>query len=56
MNRFEADERRYTEHEQARIIELAARLQRDEAQTLSKSEIELVAAEAGIDPKFVRQA
>ncbi|MEZ0327662.1 MAG: hypothetical protein ACAH95_17330 [Fimbriimonas sp.] len=49
-------EQRLDEDKQQRIIALAAELQKREAATLTHSELERAAAEAGIDARFVREA
>lgn len=54
--------RRYSEKEVARLLERATELQRDEAPTgtveggLTLSELEEIAVEAGIDPRYLRRA
>jgi hypothetical protein len=50
------EDQRFDDEKQRRIIAVAAELQRREAATLSRSELELAAAEAGIDPRFVQKA
>ncbi|MEZ0327663.1 MAG: hypothetical protein ACAH95_17335 [Fimbriimonas sp.] len=50
------EEQRFDEEKQRRIIALAAEFQKEEAASLSRSELEEVAAEAGIDPRYVRKA
>jgi hypothetical protein len=49
-------DQRFDDAAQREIINLAAELQRREAASLSRSELEEAAAEAGIDPRFVRRA
>jgi hypothetical protein len=56
MERLEQDEERFDESTQERILHIAAEFQREEASTLSRNQLELAAAEAGIDPKHVRRA
>jgi hypothetical protein len=47
---------RYSEEEQREIIEVAARLQREDGESLTRDELTLAAAEAGIEPKYVEEA
>jgi hypothetical protein len=49
-------EQRFDEPTQQQIFQLAAELQKEEATSLSRTQMEEIAAEAGIDPKFVRRA
>jgi class 3 adenylate cyclase len=49
-------EGRFDESSQKDVLALAARLQREHFETMSASEIEQAAAEAGLDPGFVREA
>ena len=49
-------DRGFSEAEQKEIIGLAARLQREQGERLSGNELIQNAAEAGIDPVYVRQA
>ncbi|AIE86482.1 hypothetical protein [Fimbriimonas ginsengisoli] len=50
------NEPRFDDRSQQEIIALAARLQREANQSMSLSELERIAMEAGIEPRFVRQA
>lgn len=54
MHQFE--EPRFDEAEQRRIFARAAELQRQEGLAMSASDLEQVAMEAGIDPRFIRRA
>jgi class 3 adenylate cyclase len=49
-------EGRFDEASQRDVLELAARLQREHFDTMSASEIEVAATEAGLNPEFVREA
>jgi hypothetical protein len=57
MQRFDhEDDERFDEPTQQQIFQLAAELQKEEAASLSRTQMEEIAAEAGIDPRFVRRA
>ena len=56
LTQSESSEARFDESKQRDVLELATRLQREHFETLSASEIEVAAAEAGLDPEFVREA
>jgi hypothetical protein len=58
MERFQTtdDDPRFDVAMQERIITRAAELQKEQANSLSRTDLELAAAEAGIDPQFVRAA
>jgi hypothetical protein len=56
QHEFEPEEKLFDTAAQERIIHLAAEIQRAEAALLSRSEIERAAAEAGIEPRYVRLA
>jgi len=55
QKRFE-DEQGFDEEAQRQIIAVAAALQRDYGQRASLSDLERAAVEAGIEPRFVREA
>jgi hypothetical protein len=47
---------RFSEEEQREIIQVAARLQREEGEALTRDELTQAAAEAGIESRFVEEA
>src|SRR4051812_27077605 len=55
MQQFQ-NESIFDDQAQQEIIALAAQLQRQAGQSMSLSELERIAAEAGIEPRFVREA
>jgi hypothetical protein len=56
MTKLHSEEPVFDEREQAEIISVAAALQREHGQRATLSDLELAAMEAGIDPRFVREA
>lgn len=54
MQQFE--EPRFDEAEQRRIFARAAEMQRQEALTMSATELEQAASEVGIDPRYIQRA
>jgi hypothetical protein len=49
-------ERRYDTQTMHKAVEIAARMQAEHQETLTAQEIEAIATEAGIDPRFIQRA